>query len=58
MNSKIIKIIGTIATVLGAGATLVTAWAEDQKKNIKIEEAVDRALSERENEDNKEEEET
>lgn len=57
MNSKVIKIIGMAATVLGMGATLVTEWVNDKKMDEKINDAVDKALAARENDTDDEDEE-
>lgn len=51
MDSKLIKILGIAATVIGMGATLVTDWVNDKKTDKKIEEKVNEALAEREEEE-------
>ena len=43
MNSKIIRIIGLAATVIGLGANLINDWADEQKMN----EQIDKALAKR-----------
>ena len=45
MNSKLIKILGIAATVIGMGATLVTDWVNDKKMDEKIEQKVIEALT-------------
>ncbi len=45
MDSKLIKILGIAATVIGMGATLVTDWVNDKKMDGKIEEKVIEALT-------------
>lgn len=42
---KIIKILGLAATVIGIGATLVTDWVNEKKMEEKIEEKVNSALA-------------
>ena len=37
MNSKIIRIIGLAATVIGLGANLINDWADEQKMNEQID---------------------
>lgn len=39
-NTKVIKIVGIAATVIGTAATVVTNWVEEQKNNQKIVEEV------------------
>ena len=51
MNSKLIKILGIAATVIGMGATLVTDWVNDKKTDEKIEEKVNDALAKRDEEE-------
>lgn len=50
MNSKLVKVLGLAATVVGVAATLVTDWVNEQKMDEKIEEKVNEALARR-NED-------
>ncbi|MBS6180516.1 MAG: hypothetical protein KH921_06985 [Erysipelotrichaceae bacterium] len=50
MNSKLIKVLGLAATVVGVAATLVTDWVNEQKMDEKIEEKVNEALAKRTNE--------
>ena len=35
-NTKVIKIVGIAATVIGTAATVVSNWVEEQKNNQKI----------------------
>lgn len=54
MNSKLIKILGIVATVGGAAATLLADWVNEKKMDEKIDEAIDAklaALSDDEDED-------
>ena len=39
-NTKVIKIVGIAATVIGTAATVVSNWVEEQKNNQKIVEEV------------------
>ena len=39
-NTKVIKIVGIAATVIGTAATVVSNWVEEQKNNRKIVEEV------------------
>lgn len=43
--TTIIKGIGLAASIVGAGATLVSDWVQDKKMEAKIEEKVNEALS-------------
>lgn len=45
MNSKLIKILGIVATVGGAAATLLTDWVNEKKMDEKIDEAIDVKLA-------------
>lgn len=44
-KSKLIKVLGLAATVIGVAATLVTDWVNEQKMDEKIEEKVNEALA-------------
>lgn len=44
-NSKLIKILGMAATVIGIGATLINDWVTDKKMDEKIEKKVIEALT-------------
>ncbi len=50
MDKKWINVIGILATIVGAGATLANSWVEDKKLDDKISEGIDKALAEREEE--------
>ncbi len=50
MNSNLLKIIGLAASIIGAGATLVSDFVNDKKMEEKIDEKVKEALAERDNE--------
>lgn len=39
-NTRVVKIIGIAATVIGTAATVVSNWVEEQKNNQKIVEEV------------------
>ena len=45
MNSKLIKILGMVATAIGMGATLVTDWVNNKKMDETIENKVMEALT-------------
>lgn len=47
MNSKIIRIIGLAATVIGLGANLINDWADEQKMNEQIDKKVNEAFAKR-----------
>ena len=46
MNSKVIKVIGFVATVVGLGASLVTDWVNDKKLDDKVSTKVSEVLAE------------
>lgn len=48
MNPKLIKILGMAATVIGYGVTLVSNWVSEQNMKQEVKDEVERALSERE----------
>lgn len=50
MNPKLIKILGMAATVIGYGVTLVSNWVSEQNMKQEVKDEVERALSERETE--------
>lgn len=59
-NSKLIKILGLVATVGGVAMTLLTDWVNEKKMDEKINECIDAklaALSDDEDEDEDEDEE-
>ena len=39
-NSKLIKILGMVATIGGVAATLLTDWVNEKKMDEKIDEAI------------------
>lgn len=54
MNSKMIKILGFAATIIGVGANLITDWVNEKKMDEKIEEKINEALALKDNEDEEE----
>lgn len=57
-NSKLIKILGLVATVGGVAMTLLTDWVNEKKMDEKINECIDAklaALSDDEEDDEDEE---
>lgn len=44
-NSKLVKILGLVATVGGVAATLLTDWVNDKKMDEKINECIDAKLA-------------
>jgi len=53
MNSKLIKVLGLAASVVGVAATLLSDWVNEQKMDEKIEEKVNEAFAKK-NEENEE----
>lgn len=51
MSKTMIKIIGIAATIIGMGATLITDWVDEKKMDEKIEQKVNEALAQKENEE-------
>lgn len=51
MNPKLVKILGMAVTVIGCGVTLVSNWVSEQNMKQEVKEEVERALSEREAEE-------
>ena len=49
-NSKLIKVLGLVATVGGVAMTLLTDWVNEQKMDEKIEEKINEALAQKDNE--------
>lgn len=45
MNSKLVKILGLVATVGGAAAALLTDWVNEKKMDEKINECIDAKLA-------------
>lgn len=61
MNSKLVKILGLVATVGGVAATLLTDWVNEKKMDEKINECIDAklaALDDEEDEEDEDEEES
>ena len=44
-NSKLIKILGMVATIGGVAATLLTDWVNEKKMDEKIDEAINAKLA-------------
>lgn len=55
-NSKLIKILGFVATVGGVAATLLTDWVNEKKMDEKIDEAINAKLAALDDEDDEDEE--
>lgn len=53
MNSKLIKVLGLAASVVGVAATLLSDWVNEQKMDEKIEEKVNEAIAKK-NDENEE----
>ena len=51
MNSKMIKVIGMAAALIGIGVNLITDWVDDQKMDEKIDKKVNEALAKKEAEE-------
>ena len=51
MKSKMIKVLGLMASIIGVAATLLSDWVNEQKMDEKIEEKVNEALAKREDEE-------
>lgn len=51
MNSKMIKVIGMAATLIGIWVNLITDWVDDQKMDEKIDKKVNEALAKKEAEE-------
>ena len=54
-NSKLVKILGLVATVGGVAATLLTDWVNEKKMDEKINECIDAKLAALNDEDDEEE---
>lgn len=54
-NSKLIKILGLVATVGGVAMTLLTDYVNEKKMDEKINECIDAKLAALNNEDDEEE---
>ena len=55
MTFGTIKMIGIGASIVGAGATLVSNWVESKKLDQRIDQRIDERLSELQNNENEEE---
>ena len=44
-NTKIVKFLGLLATVVGMGATLLSDWVNEKKMEEKIDERIDEKLA-------------
>lgn len=53
-NSKLIKILGLVATVGGVAATLLTDWVNEKKMDERINECIDAKLAELSDEEDEE----
>ncbi|MCM1090084.1 MAG: hypothetical protein NC413_04520 [Muribaculum sp.] len=49
-KSSIIKVLGTVVTLVGLATNLLSDWVKDQQMNEKIEEKVNEAIAKRDNE--------
>lgn len=45
MNSKLIKVIGLTATLIGLGTSLITDWCDEKKMEETVEKKVNEALA-------------
>lgn len=54
-NSKLVKILGLVATVGGVAMTLLTDWVNEQKMDEKINECIDAKLAALNDNDDEEE---
>ncbi len=55
MKTNLVKAVGIVATVAGVFGTLAGNWVGEQKTNAKIEDAVNKAIAEKTNEEETEE---
>lgn len=53
-NTKIVKVLGLLATVVGMGTTLLSDWVNEKKMEEKIEECVNEKLAALDDEDDEE----
>ena len=51
VNPKLVKILGMAVTVIGCGVTFVSNWVSEQNMKQEVKDEVERALSEREAEE-------
>lgn len=56
-NSKLVKILGLVATVGGVAATLLTDWVNEKKMDERINECIDAKLAALDDEEEDEDEE-
>lgn len=54
MGKNIVSIIGVIASFAGVVASVVGNWADDRKTEILIDEKIEKALAEKDKEDDEE----
>lgn len=54
-NSKLVKILGLVATVGGVAMTLLTDWVNEKKMDEKINECIDAKLAALNDKDDEEE---
>lgn len=54
-NSKLVKILGLVATVGGVAITLLTDWVNEKKMDEKINECIDAKLAALNDKDDEEE---
>ena len=57
-NSKLVKILGLVATVGGVAATLLTDWVNEKKMDERINECIDAKLAALDDEEDENEEES
>lgn len=53
-NSKLIKILGMVATIGGVAATLLTDWVNEKKMDEKIDETINAKLAALDDEEDEE----
>lgn len=53
---KLVKILGVIVTTVGAAATLISDWVDDQKMEAAVEELVNKKFAEMMETENEDEE--
>lgn len=56
MNTNLVKVLGTAATLMGIISTIIADWAKERKQDAVIEEKVNEALNRNNKEENEEEE--
>lgn len=55
MKSKMIKVLGLTASIIGVAATLLSDWVNEQKMDEKIEEKVNEVVLAKKNDEENEE---